>query len=77
MNELLNKQICPYCEYEVEEHLSAWEYESEEEVECSNCEKVYISKPQYQFEGWMIEKRCEICEEFTEDGYTMCDCLEI
>ena len=74
MAELLDEQVCPYCEHVVEDHQSVWE--DEEEVTCDSCEKVYISKPQYKFEGWLIEKQCEQCGEWTDEGYKLCDCGE-
>lgn len=76
MEELLKTQTCPYCSHEVEEYYSVWGYEADEEVECDSCKKVYVVKPQYEFEGWKIEKQCEHCGEFTEDGYELCDCNE-
>lgn len=74
MSEILDAQVCPYCDFEAEDYQSIWE--DEEEVSCSHCDKVYISKPQYKFEGWLIESQCDKCGEFTEDGYKLCDCGE-
>lgn len=76
MEEIQYAQVCPYCDYEVEDHQSVWTQGEEEEVVCSNCERVYISKPQYTFEGWRIEKKCEKCGDFTDDGCKTCDCDE-
>ncbi|GIP02076.1 hypothetical protein J28TS4_04830 [Paenibacillus lautus] len=43
---------------------------------CSRCYKAYKVKAVYRFEGFQIEKQCEKCEEWTEDGMTLCDCEE-
>ena len=76
MPELLRKQTCPYCQIELEDYESVWEYEADEEIECDSCHGTYVVKPQYQFEGFLIEKQCEECKEWTEDGYKLCDCGE-
>lgn len=74
MAELLDEQVCPYCEHIVEDSQSVWE--GEEEVTCDSCRKVYVSKPQFKFQGWLIEKQCEQCGEWTDEGYKLCDCGE-
>lgn len=76
MAELLKTQTCPYCNDEVEDCRSIWDYEADEEVTCDSCGKVYVVKPQYKFEGWLIEEQCQQCGEWTDDGYKMCDCGE-
>lgn len=76
MYPLPREQQCPYCDSTVEPCHSVWDYEAEEEVECDMCSRTYVVKPQYQFEGFLIEKQCPKCEEWTEDGYPMCDCEE-
>lgn len=53
----------PYCNDEVEDCRSVWDYEADEEVTCDSYEKVYVVKPQYKFEGWLIEEQCQQCEE--------------
>ncbi len=73
---VMKGQICPYCKHEVENYESVWDFEAEEEVECDHCNKVYVVKPQYKFEGWLIEEQCEGCGEWTEDGMKLCDCEE-
>lgn len=75
MPELLSEQVCPYCENEVEDHQSNWSDE-EEEVTCNGCNKKYTVKAVFKFEGFQIEKQCEQCGEWTEDGYKLCDCGE-
>ncbi|UFU00351.1 hypothetical protein KO561_05220 [Radiobacillus kanasensis] len=74
MSGTIKAQTCPYCHQEVEDYEANWEFESEEEVECDNCHKTYVSKPQYIFDGWLIEKQCEQCGEWTDDGMVLCDC---
>lgn len=49
MDELLDSQVCPYCEHEVEDHQPVWDYEAVEEVKCDSCDKTYVVKPQYTF----------------------------
>lgn len=75
MDELLDEQVCPYCGHVVEDHLSNWD-EEEEEVTCSKCDKEYKVKSVYQFEGFQMEKKCDKCGEWTEDGYKLCECGE-
>ncbi|WP_100406250.1 hypothetical protein [Bacillus solitudinis] len=73
MDELLDEQVCPYCEHVVEDHQSNWEDE-EEEITCDRCDKEYTVKAVYQFKGFQIEKQCEQCGEWTDDGMALCDC---
>lgn len=73
MNELTLEQICPYCDHTVEDSQSNWS-EDEEIVTCSNCEKEYAVSAVYDFEGFKIERKCETCGEWTDDGYKLCDC---
>ncbi|MGM8212610.1 hypothetical protein ACLIBH_07430 [Virgibacillus sp. W0430] len=75
MDELQDEQICPYCDYVVEDHQSNWD-EKEEDITCSNCDKSYTVRAVYQFEGFQIEKQCESCGEWTEDGMLLCGCQE-
>lgn len=76
MTDLAKNQTCPYCKHEVEDCRAVWDYEADEEVICVFCEKIYVVKPQYTFEGWLIEEQCPSCKEFTEDGYKQCNCGE-
>ncbi|HHP1246730.1 TPA: hypothetical protein ACR3OD_005720 [Bacillus anthracis] len=57
------KQICPYCGCVEEECYANWDSDSDGTVTCSKCDKDYYSMPQYQFEGWQVEKICEECGE--------------
>ena len=75
MNELEDEQVCPYCEYATEDCQSNW-HEDEEEVKCNKCGKIYTSRAVYKFEGFAIEKQCEYCNGWTDDGDYTCDCLE-
>ncbi|GEK34843.1 hypothetical protein [Kurthia sibirica] len=74
-NQLHDEQVCPYCEYVVEQHEANYD-QDEEEITCINCDKVYVSKPQWKLEGWIIEKQCETCGKWTDEGYTPCECDE-
>ena len=75
MDELSLDQVCPYCDYVVLDSQSNWS-EDEEDVTCSNCDREYTVKAVYRFEGFQIEKQCDKCGEFTEDGHKLCDCGE-
>lgn len=74
MTEITESQTCPYCQSVIEDCHAEWEYESENEVKCDSCDKVYISKPQYSFEGWRVEKTCDTCDEWTDNGVYTCEC---
>lgn len=50
MGELLDSQVCPFCEHEVEDHLSNWD-EDTEYVDCSKCNREYSVSAQYKFLG--------------------------
>lgn len=76
MTDLQQSQTCPYCGHECEDYESVWDYEASEEVTCEACEKVYVVKPQYTFEGFLIEEQCDQCGEWTDDGYKLCECGE-
>ncbi|PZD95203.1 hypothetical protein DNH61_11630 [Paenibacillus sambharensis] len=71
-NDLLDEQVCPYCGYEVGDHLSNWSDETEH-VECGRCRKTYAVAAEYQFLGFKVEKMCIECGEvesecFCEEG---------
>lgn len=65
---------CPYCGYIDEECYWNYELDSEEEKRCDRCKRDYISKPQYLIEGWIIEKQCQECGEWSDDEMMLCDC---
>jgi hypothetical protein len=74
MTELLKNQTCPYCGGEVEDCHAVWEENASEEIKCDSCRKTYVVKPQFKFEGFLIEKQCEKCGEWSDDGMVLCDC---
>lgn len=76
MDELLKTQTCPYCGDETEDCHAVWDEGAAEEVTCDNCNRDYVVKPQYRFEGFLIEKQCKGCGEWSDDGYVLCDCNE-
>jgi hypothetical protein len=75
MNELLDEQVCPYCEHVVEDCHSNWD-EDTEEVTCDRCNKDYMVNAVYKFKGFQIEKQCEECGDYTDEGMFLCDCEE-
>lgn len=72
LEEIQDAQACPYCGDEVEDHLSEWN--DKETVKCVSCGEEYQVEPIYDFKGWKMNKKCERCGEWTEDGMMMCDC---
>lgn len=76
MEDLQDEQTCPYCKHVVEDYQSNWE-EDAEEVTCSKCDKIYTVRAVFQFEGFQMEKQCETCGKWSEDGMALCDCEEI
>jgi len=75
MTNLKDEQVCPYCDYKVEDSQSNWDTD-EEIVKCYSCEKEYTVRAVYRFEGFAIEKQCKKCNEWTDDGYYICDCFD-
>ena len=75
MSELIEEQVCPYCDHAVEDCQSNWDTD-DEIVTCNHCEKAYTVRAVYQFKGFAIEKECEKCNEWTIDGDYMCDCFD-
>lgn len=71
--ELEKEQVCPYCDYEVEDHLSEWE-EGDHDVTCSSCGKEYSVEPIYEFKGFKVQKVCQECFSPEEECY--CDISE-
>lgn len=69
MNELSDKQTCPYCNYTEEDSYSNWDSDSDGIVTCTSCHKEYFSLPHYHFEGWQVERICEEC------GHEESECL--
>ncbi|KAA6442368.1 MULTISPECIES: hypothetical protein [Bacillus subtilis group] len=61
MNELSDKQTCPYCDYTEEDSYSNWDSDSDGIVTCTSCHEEYFSLPHYHFEGWQVERICEEC----------------
>lgn len=76
MEELLKVQTCPYCGGEEEDCHAVWGEGAEEEVSCNLCNRFYVVKPQYSFEGFLIESQCEQCGDWTDEGYKLCDCKD-
>jgi hypothetical protein len=73
MYELSDEQVCPYCDHIVEDCNSNWD-EDEEIVTCDRCDKEYTVKAVYKFKGFQIEKECEKCGEWSDEGMMLCDC---
>lgn len=70
MNELLDEQTCPYCDYEEEDHQSHWEQDTEA-FECNSCGKEYVVSAEYKFLGFRVQKICDGCH--TTEDECFCD----
>lgn len=73
LTELQDEQVCPNCLHVMEDHQSNWD-DDYDEVVCPRCDKPYQVKSVYKHEGFQIERKCKSCGEWTEDGYTTCNC---
>lgn len=66
MSNLKSKQICPHCEYEVDDSQAEWD-EGHHHVTCVRCGKDYIVVTHYKFEGFEVGKECDWCGEIANE----------
>lgn len=71
---LLQVQKCPYCEHSVSDEDTVWGLGQEVTVCCSHCEQTYQVKLIFTFEGYEIEKVCQLCKKEYFNDFPTCDC---
>lgn len=66
MGDLSKKQVCPHCNYEVDDSQAEWD-EGHHHVTCAKCGKDYIVVTHYKFEGFEVGKECDWCGEIAHE----------
>ncbi|HIW33487.1 MAG TPA: hypothetical protein IAA29_11950 [Candidatus Paenibacillus intestinavium] len=72
MAELIDEQVCPYCDRVEEDYRSHWDNDSTT-VNCSFCDKEYHVTAHYKFLGFETQKICDECGSVEDECFCEID----